>query len=94
MHVALCVVELELNGIHSLKEKRQILRSITRRVSNQFNVAVAEVDRHDTRQAAVIGLVTVGTDAAVLHSRLEKIVNWIAASRPDVPIADYWIEMR
>lgn len=94
MLVATCVVELSLNGVYSLKDKRSIVKSILARLPRQFNVAVAEVDHQDVWQTAVIGLVTVGNDAGYLHGLLEKAVAWIAQTRPDAPIMAYSIEFR
>ncbi len=94
MLVATCVVEMSLDGVYSLKEKRSIVKSILARLPNQFNVAVAEVDHQDVWQTAVIGLVTVGNDAGYLHALLEKAVAWIEQARPDAPIVHYEIEFR
>ena len=47
MVVAASVIELHIHGCRSLKEKRGVLRSISRRLRNRFNVAVAEVDAQD-----------------------------------------------
>ena len=93
MLVATCVVKLELSGVFSLKEKRRIVKSITARLPQKFNVAVAEVDAQDVWQTAVIGLATVGTDAGYCHGLLEKAVGWIETNRPDAPISEYHIEM-
>ena len=92
MHVATCVIKLNLEGVYSLKEKRRILKSILARLSNQFNVAAAEIDHHDIWQTGVIGIVTIGNDAAYIQGLLEKAVNWIETTRPDVPIDDYSIQ--
>ena len=94
MHVATCTITLSLYGVTSLKGKRQILKSILKRLPRHFNVAVAEIDCQDVWQTAVISLVTVGNDAGHLHSVLEKAVAWIEQQRPDVPIDDYFIEFR
>lgn len=94
MHVATCVIKLQLGGVFSLKEKRRILKSILAKLPQKFNVAVAEVDHQDVWQTAVIALVTVGNDKAYLHGLLEKAVSWIEQTRPDVPIDAYWIEFR
>lgn len=94
MIVATCVIELQLDGVFSLKEKRTILKSVLARLTNQFNVAAAEVDCQDVWQTAVIALVTVGNDSAHLHGLLEKAVAWLESQRPDVPIARYRIEFR
>ncbi len=94
MLVATCVVELSLNGVYSLKDKRSIVKSILTRLPKQFNVATAEIDHHDIWKTAVIGLVTVGNDAGYLHGLLEKAVAWIEQTRPDAPITRYSIEFR
>ena len=70
-------VELRVHGSRSLKEKRGVVRSITQRVRNRFNVSVAEVEGQDTWQRAVLGLAGVGTDAQDLRVRLEKAIDFI-----------------
>ncbi len=94
MFVATCVIKLRLDGVFSLKEKRQVIKPILVRLPKQFNVAVAEVDAQDVWGTAVIALATVGNEQGHLHAQLEKAVNWIEQFRPDVPIDDYWIEFR
>ena len=94
MQVATCVIKLHLDGVGSLKEKRRILKSILTRLSNQFNIATAEIGHHDIWQTALIGIVTCGNDQAYLHGLMEKVVSWIETTRPDVPIDDYSIEFR
>ena len=93
MIIASCTITFQLEAVFSLKEKRRILKSILGRLPQKFNIAVAEVDHHDVWQTAVIALVTVGNDAAHLHSQLQKAVGWLEQQRPDVPIADYAIEI-
>jgi uncharacterized protein YlxP (DUF503 family) len=93
MIIASCVITLQLEAVFSLKEKRRILKSILNRLPQKFNVAVAEVDHQDVWGTAVIALVMVGNDAARLHSQLPKAVTWLEQQRPDVPIADYEIEI-
>ena len=92
MHVATCVIKLDLPGVHSLKEKRSILKSILARLGKRFNIATAEIEQHDMWQTAVIALVTVGNDSAYLQGLLEKCVAWIESTHPDLPISDYTIE--
>lgn len=91
MIVAVCEIRLNLYGVRSLKEKRQIVKSILARLSRQFNIAVAEVGYQDVWQTAEIAVVTVGNDTGHLHGRLERVVAFIEQQRPDVPIDDYQI---
>lgn len=94
MLVATCVITLQLDGVHSLKAKRRILKSILARLQREYKLAAAEVDAQDVWQTAVIGLAVVGNDRGHLHSVLQKAVGWIDSNRPDVPIVDYIIEFR
>src|SRR5262249_18715283 len=66
-------VRLLLRESRSLKEKRQVVRSIKDRLRNSFNVSVAEVDALENRQLAVLGIATVSNEAAHVRHTLEQI---------------------
>jgi uncharacterized protein YlxP (DUF503 family) len=93
MVIGLCTIELHLPRSNSLKDKRSVLKSVIRRVRNEFNVGIAEVDEQDTWRSAVLGVVTVSNDAAYVHGLLTKVVDWIERTRLDVDLVDYQIEM-
>jgi uncharacterized protein YlxP (DUF503 family) len=92
VHVITCVITLQLYGVDSLKDKRRVLKSIRTRLTRQFNVAIAEIDNHDTWQTSVICVVSVGTDPGYLHGLMERAVAWIEKNRPDAVIERYTIE--
>ena len=77
MIVGAALVVLHVHGSHSLKEKRGVVRSITQRVRNRFNLAVAEVGGLDTWQRAELGLAAAGADPAKLRGILEGAVRFI-----------------
>jgi uncharacterized protein YlxP (DUF503 family) len=77
MIVGAALVELHVHGSTSLKQKRGVVRSITQRVRNKFNISVAEVDGQDTWQRAVIGLTTVGSEPRKVRQVLERAVTHI-----------------
>jgi uncharacterized protein YlxP (DUF503 family) len=93
MVIGLCTIELHLPGAHSLKDKRSVLKSVSRRIRNEFNVSIAEVGEQDAWHSAVFGVVTVSNDAAYVHGLLTQVVNWIERTRLDVDLVDYQIEM-
>ena len=94
MLIATCQIELSLGGVSSLKEKRRIIKSVVARLSNQFNIAVAEIDHHEVWQSAALGIAAVGNDYGFLQSALETVVAWIEGNRPDVLIVAYRIDFR
>lgn len=56
MFVGVFLIEVFLPGSSSLKDKRRVISSISRRLKNRFNISIAEVDNQDTWQRATIGI--------------------------------------
>lgn len=80
MRVALVKVELFFPYCHSLKEKRHLLLKIKSRIQSHFKVSAHEVSHHDKWQRSQLGMALVGTDAVLLNSLVDKILNQVAES--------------
>ena len=93
MNVGVCKVSLRLPENASLKGKRQVLKSITSRVRNKFNVSVAEVDDNDVWQVATIGICYVSNDRRHTNQVLSRVVDFVVRSRFEVEMLDYEIEI-
>ena len=93
MNVGVCKVSLRLPENLSLKGKRQVLRSITTRVANKFNVSIAEVDDQDLWQLATLGICCLSNDKRYTNEVLSKVMNFIAGGRFDIEIINYEIEI-
>ena len=93
MVIGLCTIDLHLPGANSLKDKRSVIKRVMRRLRNEFNVSIAEVDQQDLWRSTVIAVVTVSSDRAYAHGLLEKVVGWIERTRLDAQLVDYQIEM-
>ena len=85
-------VRLLLRESRSLKDKRQVLKSIKDRLHNGFNVSIAEVDALDNRQLAVLGLAMVSNDAHHLKVALGQIVEALR-SHPVAELLDHEMEV-
>jgi uncharacterized protein YlxP (DUF503 family) len=77
---------------HSLKDKRQVVRSIMDRLRQSFNVSVAEVDELDHRQLIVLGVALVGCEVREIKTVLEQIVAALRV-HPVAEFIDYQIEV-
>ena len=77
MIVGVAIVELRVHGSQSLKSKRGVVRSITQRLRNRFNVSVSEVGGQDTWQRAELGIASVGADRAHVRGRVDRAVEFI-----------------
>ena len=74
MPVGLLTLELHIPDAQSLKDKRQVLRSLKDRLRGQFNVAVAELDHHDVWQRAVVGIVTLSNEEHHVEESLQHVL--------------------
>jgi uncharacterized protein len=64
-----------LHDCHSLKDKRSIVKSIIRRIQNNFNVSIAEVGSNDVHQKAEIGLAMIGNSISLINSKIDMLFN-------------------
>lgn len=70
-------VKLRANWVHSLKEKRMVVRSITAKLKNKFNVSVGEIENQDIHQSIVIGICSLAMDSKISDSIIENIIDFI-----------------
>lgn len=92
MVVGTCIIELDLPGISSLKQKRSCLKGLIARLHRTFNISVAEVDLHDVWQSSTLGATVVSTTTTHAEHVMENAVRWIEDHRPDVMVVDYQVE--
>jgi uncharacterized protein YlxP (DUF503 family) len=70
MVVGIVRCELHLPAAQSLKDKRQVVRSLKERIRERVQASVAEVEFQDLWQRAAIGIAVVGTDGGHVRERL------------------------
>jgi uncharacterized protein YlxP (DUF503 family) len=68
-------VTIHVPESQSLKDKRQVVRSMVSRLRNTFNVAVAEVDDQDVWQVATIGIACVSADGRHADEMCQKVLS-------------------
>jgi len=77
MIVGAALIELHVHGSQSLKAKRGVVKSITGRVRNRFNVSIAEVGGQDTWQRCVLGVSTCGSDPKKIRKVLDRVIDFV-----------------
>lgn len=78
-------IRLLLRQARSLKDKRQVVKSIKDRLHNDFNVSVAEIEEQDNRQLAVLGLAMVSNETHHVKTALGQIVQALRVH----PVAEF-----
>jgi uncharacterized protein YlxP (DUF503 family) len=91
MVIAVCTLELLVPHSHSLKDKRQVVKSLVESLRQRFNLSVAEVDHLDAWGRAGIGMACVSNDSAFASQVLNRAVGFVE-SNPRVVLQDYQME--
>ena len=81
MPIGLLTLEIYIPEAHSLKDKRQVLRSLKDRLRGKFNVAVAELEGQDSWQRSVVGVVSLANNAGFLEQSLRTVLKYFPAKK-------------
>ena len=95
MPIAKIIAELEIPHAHSLKERRQVVRSIKDRVRHSFNFSVAELDEGLVWNRASLGFVAISNSTAYLTGQCETLERALHthANQLGVQIGDIFAEI-
>ena len=80
MKIATITFRLRAQWVHSLKEKRMIVKSLIAKLQNRYHVSAAEIDEQDTHQIIVIGVAAIVPHNAMADSLMEEISQFVEDS--------------
>jgi uncharacterized protein len=92
MPIAALTLELRIEQAHSLKDRRQVVRSLKEKLRNGFNISVAELDEAVTWQSATIGITAISRSRDYLTGLMQQIENAAVRIANDLgaEVADSW----
>ena len=93
MKIATVIFRLRAPWVHSLKEKRMIVKSLIAKLQNRFHVSAAEIDEQDTHQIIVIGVAAIVPHNAFGDSLMDEISLFVEENA-EAEIIDETREMR
>jgi uncharacterized protein len=73
MPIAKLTVELDIPHAQSLKDRRQVLRSMKDKLRHSFNLSVAELDEGIVWNRATLGIVTISSSTSYLTGQIQQI---------------------
>ena len=85
--------KLHAPWVHSLKEKRMIVKSLVAKLQNKFHVSAAEIDEQDTHQIIVIGVAAIVPHNAYADSLMDEISLFVEETQ-EAEILDEQREIR
>jgi uncharacterized protein YlxP (DUF503 family) len=92
MTIGLLTVVIFIQDSNSLKEKRMVLHSFKKRLSNSFNVAISQIADEDKWQKATLAIVGVERERKNMDSLLSKVINFIE-DFPGIDIINHQMEL-
>ena len=93
MKIAVMTFRLRAPWVHSLKEKRMIVKSLVAKLQNKFHVSAAEVDEQDVHQIIVIGVAGIVPHNAMADSMMDEISKYLEENT-EAEILDEMREIR
>ena len=94
MPVAMLILEIRIENAHSLKDRRQVVRSLKERLQHGFNISVAEMDEAVTWQSATIGVTAISRSRDYLAGQMKQVEDAAVRITNDLgaQVADAWWE--
>ena len=92
MIIDACTLKLIIYESNSLKDKRNIIKSIIGKIQSRFNVSIAEVDLNDSWQTSIIGFACVTNDTGHANQIISNVLKFIDGDSR-IEIIDYNIEI-
>ncbi len=94
MPVAVLTLELRIENSHSLKDRRQVVRSLKEKLQNSFNISVAEMDEAVTWQSATVGVAAISGSRDYLAGLMKQVEDAAARITNELgaQVVDAWWE--
>jgi uncharacterized protein len=85
-------LELRIEHAHSLKDRRQVVRSLKEKLRHSFNISVAELDEAVTWQSATIGVTAISSSRDYLSGLMRQVENAVVRIANDLgaEVTDSW----
>ena len=94
MPIAFLTLELSIEAAQSLKDRRQVVRSLKDRLRTSFNVSVAELDNAELWNRATVGVVSISGSRDYLDGLMKNVERLASriANNCGAEVSDSWIE--
>lgn len=95
MPIAKLTIELDIPHAHSLKDRRQVVRSLKEKLRHGFNISVAELDDASLWNRATLGFAAISSSAAYLEGQMQELESTLQRLTVSLgaDILDCWVEM-
>ncbi len=75
--VGICTLEMHIMESYSIKDKRKVMKSLTQRIRQRFNVSIHELDYHDNWQKAQLEMAVTAQSKTGAEKVIQEIVKFV-----------------
>jgi uncharacterized protein YlxP (DUF503 family) len=95
MPIAKLTLEISIPHAQSLKDRRQVVRSLKDKLRHGFNVSVAELDDASIWNRATLGFAAISSSTPYLNGQMQELERTLQRLAPALgaEILDAWMEM-
>ncbi len=93
MIIGLLVLELHIPASGSLKDKRQVIRSLVTRIRQTYNVSVSEVDHQDSWQRCTLAAACVSGERASAQRALQQVSDFVEDNASEYVVLEVSTEL-
>jgi len=92
MVVGILQLQISVFDAMTLKDKRRVIKSLKDRISNKYNVSIAEVGHNDSVRTSILAVAMVANESRFIDSALSGIIDFVRKIT-QLSLVDYSIEM-
>ncbi len=92
MKILIYQIDLYFPAVHSLKQKRGIIKNFQNQIRKKFNVSIAEINYLDVWQSSQIGIVMTANELKILNVALTQIQKFIEQNFQNITVVKEDIE--
>ncbi|TAH72878.1 MAG: DUF503 domain-containing protein [Anaerolineaceae bacterium] len=80
MVVGIAKIRIYAPWVHSIKEKRMVVKSLCAKVKNKYNVSIAEIEDQNIHQSIILGFACVTNDNSHADQIIDTVIGFIESN--------------
>ena len=94
-YVGILVIYIEISWSRSLKDRRQVVRSVLEKVNHRWNISSIDLGPMNSISRVHLGFAALGTSSEMVRARLDSIVGYVQhlENASDFSLIDKWVEV-
>ena len=93
MHLAISKLTIRMPESHTLKDKRRVANSLSSKLRNKYNIAIAEIETSDTPKTVTLGIACVSDSRKHAEQIMSNVTRFVEHSSTESYLVDNTMEI-